>query len=175
MGPTTSGPICNPVQSQASQVCFTGTGSDSLGNRRTESAMRESGCIYLSSSFSSQPGDLQGDRSRLSHNNADCSRVAQHALVLGPSHSIGPDSLQVPSAKGSSDTALQRAPSQEPQQSECACLAPRASAIQEQGFSDEVAARIEAVYQEQEYVAKLDFRQDKFNKAWGNFYNSFFD
>ena len=27
--------------------------------------------------------------------------------------------------------------------------------------------------QEQEYVAKLDFRQDKFNKAWGNFYNLF--
>ena len=33
---------------------------------------------------------------------------------------------------------------------------------------------LKSVYQEQEYVAKLDFRQDKFNKAWGNFYNLFF-
>ena len=40
--------------------------------------------------------------------------------------------------------SVQLAPSLEPQQSESACLAPRASAIQEQGFSDEVAARIEA-------------------------------
>ena len=116
MGPTTSGPICSPVQSQAPSVCFTGTGSDSLGSRHAESAMRESGCVCLSSSFPSQP-----DRSRLSQNDPDCSRVAQHALVLGPSHSIGPDSLQAPPAKGSSDTALQRVASQESQQSESAC------------------------------------------------------
>ena len=108
---TTSGPICNPVQSQALQVCFSGTRLDSLGSSRTESAMGESGYVCLSSSFPSQPGDLQGDRSRLSQNDPDCSRVAQHALVLGPSHSIGPDSLQAPSAKGSSDTALQQAAS----------------------------------------------------------------
>ena len=38
------------------------------------------------------------------------------------------------------------------------------------GFCD----YLKSVYQEQEYVAKLDFRQDKFNKAWGNFYNLFF-
>ena len=28
---------------------------------------------------------------------------------------------------------------------------------------------LKLVYQEQEYVAKLDFRQDKFNIAWGIF------
>ena len=35
-------------------------------------------------------------------------------------------------------------PSQEPVKSEPTCLAPRASAIKEQGFSEAVAARIEA-------------------------------
>ena len=77
-------------------------------------------------------------------NDSDHSRVAQHALVLGPGQSINSDSFPAPTAQGSGYTALQRASSQEPQQSESACLAPRASTIQEQGFSDEVAARIEA-------------------------------
>ena len=41
-------------------------------------------------------------------------------------------------------SAFQPSPSQEPVQSEPTCLAPRASAIKEQGFSEVVAARIEA-------------------------------
>ena len=50
----------------------------------------------------------------------------------------------IPVTEGSCATAFQRSSSQESQQSESACLAPRTSVIQEQGFSDEVAARIEA-------------------------------
>ena len=68
----------------------------------------------------------------------------EHALVLGPGQPFSSDSIQAPSSKRSGDTVLQRPCSQESQQSESACLAPRASAIQEQGFSDEVAVRIEA-------------------------------
>ena len=41
-------------------------------------------------------------------------------------------------------SAFQPGPSQEPVKSEPTCLAPRASAINEQGFSEAVAARIEA-------------------------------
>ena len=59
LGPTTGRPVCNPVQSQTSQVCITGTGSDSLGCRQPESAMGESGCLRVSSSLSAQPSDLQ--------------------------------------------------------------------------------------------------------------------
>ena len=54
------------------------------------------------------------------------------------------DSIQATPSKGSGDSAFQRSCSQESQQPEPTCLAPRASVIQEQGFSDEVAARIEA-------------------------------
>ena len=57
---------------------------------------------------------------------------------------IGSDSLQSANGKGPGDSTIQRVSPQEPQQSESACLAPRASAIQKQGFSDEVAERIEA-------------------------------
>ena len=42
------------------------------------------------------------------------------------------------------DPAIQQPPPQEVESSKSACLAPRASSIKRQGFSDEVAARIEA-------------------------------
>ena len=71
--------------------------------------------------------------------------MAQHALVLGPGQSLSTDSFLASASKGSGDTAFQRTFSQEShKQSESAFVAPRASAIQEQGLTDEVAARIEA-------------------------------
>ena len=106
--------------------------------------MGKSGGLRLSSSLSAQPSDFQGGGSGLSQNDPDCSGVAQHALVLGPGQFFSSGSLSSSTSKGSGYTAVQRPPSQEPQQFESACLAPRASAIQEQGFTDEVAARIEA-------------------------------
>ena len=222
MGPFSCRPVCNPVQSQAPQVCITGAGSDSLGSRHPESAMGESRCLcipsslpahqgdlqsdglrlsqidsalllgpgqsFVSDSLVTQPfsdllhrnlnnlnlhawlleplsfrnkgsltkwpqelrllrlstraiykskwaifrrvasrclcipsslpshqGDLQSDGSRLSQNDSDSSRLAQHALALGPGQSFGSDSLPAPSTGESGDTALQRSPSQEPQ------------------------------------------------------------
>ena len=144
MGPATGRPICNPFQPQTSQVCVTSTGSDSLGSRCYEPVVGESGCVRLSSSFPTQPSDFKCSGSGLSQKDPDCPRVAQHALVLGPSQSFRSDSIQAPPSTRSSDSAVQQSCSQESQQSEPTCLAPRACVIQEQGFSDEVAARIEA-------------------------------
>ena len=72
------------------------------------------------------------------------SRVAQHALVLGPGSNVKPDPTVSAQHTQSSVSAIQPGPSQEPVESEPTCLAPRASAIKEQGFSEAVAARIEA-------------------------------
>ena len=83
-----------------------------------------------------QPSNLKGDGSRLLQDDPDCSRMAQHALVLGPGYSVNSGSSQTSSRKGSCAATLQRGSTQESQQSESTCLAPRASVIQEQGFSD---------------------------------------
>ena len=144
LGPSTVTPVCNPVQSQAPQVCFSGARSDSLGDRRLKSTMEESGRLRVSPSISAQPSDFQGEGSGLLQNDPNCPGVAQHAVVLGPGPSISSDSLPTAMSEGSSDSTFQQTRSQEPQSSESACLAPRASAIHEQGFTDEVAARIEA-------------------------------
>ena len=106
MGPATCRPVCNLVQSQAFQVCFTGTGSHSLGSRCPESVMGEFEHLCLPSSLPAQPSNLQGDGSRLSQDDCDCSRVAQHALVLGPDQPISSDSIQASSAKGSGHSAI---------------------------------------------------------------------
>ena len=80
----------------------------------------------------------------LQQNNPDCPRVAQHALVLGPGSNVKPDPTVSAQHTQPSVSAIQPGPSQEPVASELTCLAPRASAIKEQGFSEAVAARIEA-------------------------------
>ena len=144
MGPTTSRLVCNPVQSQTSSVCITGTGSGSMGSRHPQSSMGESGHVRLSSSLPGSPGGFQDDGSGLSENDSHCTRLAKHALVLGPGKFVGSDSLQSSNGEGPGESTIQRVSLQEPLQSESACLAPRASAMQKQGFSDEVAERFEA-------------------------------
>ena len=105
-GPDHMGACCNPVQSQTPQVCFTGQQPSSLGSRRPESAVGESGCLHLPSSLPARPHNLQGEGSRLSQDDFDCSRVVQHALVLGPGQFYRFRSLSGSLYKGSGNTAL---------------------------------------------------------------------
>ena len=144
MAPTTNRLVCNPVQSQTASVCVTGTGSGSLGIRCSQPTMGEFGRVRLSTSIRDSPGDHQNDGSGLLQDDSHCPRVAKHALVLGLGEFVGSDSLQSPTSHGLGDSTVQWISSQEPQQSQSACVAPRISAIQKQGFSDEVAEKMEA-------------------------------
>ena len=71
----------------------------------------------------------------------DCSGVVQYALVLGSSDRVQSDPTEPAQHV---DTASQSDPSQKSDKSKSPCMAPRATAIKEQGFSEAVAARIEA-------------------------------
>ena len=142
--PTSGGFVCNPVQSQTTTVCLTGTRPDSLGSRCLESTVGSIGGVRLSPRVSGSPGNLKVEGSGLSQDDPHCPRMAKHALVLGSSESVSSDSLQASPGTGSGDSTLQRDGTQESHQPQSSCLAPRSFAIQEHGFSDEVAARIEA-------------------------------
>ena len=63
---------------------------------------------------------------------------------LGPGSNVKPDPTVSAQHTQPSVSAIQPGPSQEPVESEPTCLVPGASAIKEQGFSEAVAARIEA-------------------------------
>ena len=73
-----------------------------------------------------------------------CSGVAQHALVWGSSGHVQPDPTESAQSTQPVDTALQSDSPQKSDKPKSPCMAPRATAIKEQGFSKAVAARIEA-------------------------------
>ena len=144
MGSPTTRPFCHPVQSQTSQICVTGSGSDSVGCRRPQHIMGNSGCVRLSPSCIAQSSSFKSHGPGVSQNGANCTRFAQHGLVLGSGGSVYTNPFPASAPQGSGDSTCQWPPTQESHQSKPTCMAPRASIIQEQGFADEVAARIEA-------------------------------
>ena len=80
----------------------------------------------------------------MQENHSDCPGLAQHGLVLGLGEHVQPSSPQSAQPAQPVNSTLQSDPSQESDKSESACMAPRATAIKQQGFSEVVAARIEA-------------------------------
>ena len=135
-------PICHEVQ-QVASIYVTASGPP--GNSRcSQSAMGGSGRVRLPTDR--HIGQSGGDVTelRIQENYPDCSGVAQHALVLGPSDHVQSGSPQSAQLAQPADTALQSDPSQKSDESEPPCMAARATSIKEQGFSQAVAARIEA-------------------------------
>ena len=72
----------------------------------------------------------------MQENYSDCPGVAQHALVLGSSDHVQPDSTGPASIAQPVDATLQSDPSQKSDKLKSSCMAPRASTIKEQGFSE---------------------------------------
>ena len=144
---SSSGSLCNKVQSQTTQVCVSSARSTGMEGRCSQPELGEYGCLRVPSCVSSGQGGLQDPRSGSSPVGPNCSRVAQHALVLGSGlfweHVCSDSSL--PSTSGEpADPTVQSVSTQRSPRAQPPRLAPRASSIQAQGFSDEVATRIEA-------------------------------
>ena len=141
MAPASNRSICHEVQPQVTSVCLSSTGLPGCSSGCTYSAMGRSGCIRLPTDchIGQSGGEATGLPVQETH--SDCPGVAQHALVLGPSDHVQSGPSQ---PAQSANTALQSDPSQKSDKSKSPCLAPRASKIKEQGFSEAVAARIEA-------------------------------
>ena len=81
---------------------------------------------------------------KCSQNGPHCTRMAQHAMVLGPGQHVRSNSPLPSSSREFVVSTVQSMSAQGSPQSKSACLAPRATAIQQAGFSDKVATRIEA-------------------------------
>ena len=143
MAPASNRSVCYEIQPQITSVCLSSTGLPGCSSGCTHSAMGGSECICLPTDrhIGQSGGETTGLPVQETH--SDCPGVAQHALVLG----LGDHVQSGPSQPAqSADTALQSDPSQKSDKSKSPCLAPRATKIKEQGFSEAVAARIEAVY-----------------------------
>ena len=144
VAPASNRPVCHEVQPQVTSVCLSGTGLPGSCSRCTHSALGGPGCIRLSTD--SHIGQSGGEASGLpvQETRSDCPGVAQHALVLGLGEHVQPGPSQPAHPVQSANTTIQSDPSQKSDQPKSPCLAPRATKIKEQGFSEAVAARIEA-------------------------------
>ena len=144
VAPTSNRPLCHQIQQQATSLCVTLSGSHGLSSGCTQPTMGGSGplCLPPNSHIGQGGGEVAG--LPVQQNHSDRPRVAKHALVLGPGSHVQSNPTEFAQAAQSVDSALQPDPSQESDKSKSPCLAPRASAIKEHGFSEEVATRIEA-------------------------------
>ena len=141
MAPPSNRSVCHEVQPQITSVCLPSTGLPGCSSGCTYSATGGPGCIRLPTDrhIGQSGGEASGLPVQKTH--SDCPGVAQHALVLGLGGHVQPGP---PQPAQSANTALQSDPSQKSDKSKSPCLAPRATKIKEQGFSEAVAARIEA-------------------------------
>ena len=144
MAPASNRPFCHEVQPQITSVCLSSTGHPGCSSRCTYSAMGGPGCILLPTDR--HIGQSGGEASGLpvQETRSDCPGVAQHALVLGLGEHVQPGPSQPAQPAQPANTAIQSDPSQKSDQPKSPCLAPRATKIKEQGFSEAVAAKIEA-------------------------------
>ena len=107
-----------------------------LGRRCTQPAIGGSGPICLPTSSHLGQSGVEVTRLPMRENHSDCSRVAQHALVLAPSGHVQPYPTE---PVHPAHTTIQSDSAQETVKPKSTCVAPRASAIKEQGFSEAVA------------------------------------
>ena len=129
VAPATSGPVCHQIQQQTTTVCVTSSRPPGMGSGCTQPVMGKSGPIYLPTSSHLGQGGGEVTGLPMQQNHTDCTRVAQHALVLGSSGNIqsNPTVFAQPTQLGLS--AIQPNPAQESVKPEPTCLAPRATAI----------------------------------------------
>ena len=104
----------------------------------------ESGPVCIRSNSPPDECCEQGSQSSVPEDDHHSSGLAQHALVLGSGGVVVPDTGEPSKPSGSPYPAVQRQPAQGSAEPSPSRLAPKAKAIQEQGFSEQVAARIEA-------------------------------
>ena len=144
MAPTSDRSIRHEVQPQVTSVCLSSPRPPGYSSGCTHSSMGGSGCICLPTDR--HLGQSGGKTTGLpvSKTHSDRPGVAQHALVLGLGDHVQPNPSQLAKSAQSVDTTLQSDPSQKSDKPKSPCMAPRATAIKEQGFSEAVAARIEA-------------------------------
>ena len=140
VAPATSGPVCHQVQQQTTTVCVTGSRPPGMASGCTQPIMGKSGpiCLPTSSHLGQSGGEVAGLPMQQDH--SDCSRVAQHALVLGSSDNVQSDPFVSAQPAQSGISTFQPDLAQELVKPERTCLAPRATGIKEQGFSEAVPA-----------------------------------
>ena len=138
------GLVCDQVQQQVTTVCLPGSGPKCLGSGLPEPVMGEVGSVCLPPDSSTGKSAVQTQGQPLQENNNSSPRVAKNAMVLGSSRLVSSSASVPPKGTKSVDTTVQSGSSRQPLEPKSARVAPRATSVRKQGFSEAVACRIEA-------------------------------
>ena len=137
-------PICHSSEPQASTVRVSSPRSKCLGRRCSEHKLDGSHCLCLPSDGSPSQGDPKNQAMPLpDHRHSP--RLARDVMVLEPRSALNRDPTSTSSVNNSSQTVPQVCVPQQSSTSQPPCLVSRSGQLQEQGFSVEVAERIDAL------------------------------
>ena len=144
VAPAADRPLRHEVQQQTAPVCVPNTGPPGCSGGCSHPAMGGPRCLCLPTD--GHFGQSRGETSSLpvQKSNPNCTGMAQHDMVLGLGEHVQSSSPQATQPAKSANSTLQPDSSQKSDKSELTCMAPRATAIKQTGFSKAVAARIEA-------------------------------
>ena len=108
VAPTSRGPICHQFQQQTATICLSDTRPPDLGSGCAQPALggSEPLCLPTGSHLGQSGGEVAG--LPVQQNYPNCPRVAQHALVLGPSGHVQADPI-VPAQSAQSDLEFREA------------------------------------------------------------------
>ena len=104
--------VYNQVQLQTDKVRVSSTRPQCLGSGRTNSLLGEPGLVCLSPSVVTGQSSQQTIRSSVQESDPDSSGLAQHAVVLGSSGPVVPDTTMSTQSSRSGDPAFQQGLSQ---------------------------------------------------------------
>ena len=114
-----------------------------LGSGCPQHSMGQPDCICVPSHCPAAQGCTKASISNV-QDNSDCPRLADKTVVLGPSGDVSGHSKTTATNTHSAQTTTEQPLPRHPNIPESPCLVSRSSALQEHGFTAEVAERISA-------------------------------
>ena len=139
LGESSSGPVRNQPEQKASYICLSDSGSSGMGSRCPQHSMGKPGCLRVPSH---RPADQGCTKTSITNmqDNSDSPRLADKTMVLEPGGYVSGHSKTATTHTHSAKTTTEQPLPCQPNIPEPPCLVSRSSALQEHGFTAEVAA-----------------------------------
>ena len=143
MGESPSGPVCDRPEYETSSVCLSDPRSSGLGGRCPEHLMGKPGRLCFSSHCPTVQGCTKTPISNVQANTYR-PRLADKTVVLGPSGAVTERTTTTSSDLNLTQTTTEQPLPHQPGFPQPPCLVTRSTALQQRGFTAEVADRISA-------------------------------
>ena len=143
LGESPSGPVRNQPEQKTSYICLSDSGSSGMGSRCPQHSVGKHGCLCVPSHRPSAQGCTKTSITNM-QDNSDSPRLSDKTMVLGPGGDVSGHSKTTTTHTHSAKTTTEQPIPCQPNIPEPPRLVSRSSALQEHGFTAEVAERIAA-------------------------------